>query len=604
MHYKHTSKPMINITDQRIAALRQLMNEKGINATIIPQSDPHQSEYLADHWQARRWFSGFTGSAGTLVVTVDKAFLWVDSRYFLQAAEQVDGTEIKLMKIALPGTPTINEYLSSALKPGNIVGVDGLLYSVRDSEALKECMKEAGIKVDFSFDPVKDLWHDRPSLPDSHIIIYDTTYAGESADKKLDMIRETIKGHKTDAMLLSALDEIAWTLNIRSRDVQCNPVTTAYLLITLQGGYLFVNQDKVTPAVKEYLDSLGIKCLPYDSITDTLAKSTFPAVAVDPSTTSARIVEVLGNRAVKVPSSVPLAKAIKNPVEIAGTSNAMIKDGVALVKGFMEIERRVLSGENVTEMTVAEILTRHRSERDLYFDDSFDTIAGYGSHGAIVHYSATPDTDIAVGTDNLLLIDSGAQYLDGTTDITRTIIIGTPTPEQRADFTTVLCGNINLALAVFPAGTRGTQLDVLAHLPLWQRGLNYLHGTGHGIGHFLNVHEGPHSIRTNEIPVPLEPGMLVTDEPGVYIEGKYGIRCENVLLCTPHSVTPMGQFLQFEALTLFPFDNKLIDPSLMDDRQLSWLNNYHARVYDTLKPYLDDEERHWLADATTPLTRN
>ena len=592
---------MNNPTNDRINALRERMSQNGISATIIPQTDPHQSEYIAAHWQARRWFSGFTGSAGSLVVTRDKALLWVDSRYFLQAARQIEGTEIEMMKIAIPGYPTINEYLASNLKAGETVGVDGMLFSSREAEKLTAELSAAGIKTDTSFDPVANLWPDRPTLPACPIIIHQDEHAGINASQKLADLRDFITDNNADAILLSALDEIAWTLNIRSRDVKCNHVATSYLFITKNGGTLFINPDKIDVQGAAYLKDLNIEIKPYDSLIKTLQHDTNPVIAVDPATTSARVLETLSDRALKITSPVQLAKAIKNSTEIQGTRQAMIRDGVALVKGFMEIERRVLTGETVTEITVAEILHKFRSQQDLYFDESFDTIAGYGPHGAIVHYSATPETDARVGIDNLLLVDSGGQYLDGTTDITRTVIIGQPSDAQRRHFTLVLKGNIRLAMAIFPTGTRGAQLDILAHGALWQQGLNYLHGTGHGVGHFLNVHEGPHGIRTNDIPTPLHAGMLVTDEPGLYLEGQYGIRCENTLLVVPAMTTEMGEFLAFEPVTLYPFDRKLVDTSILDDAELEWLNAYHAKVYQTLEPMLDDNEQAWLRKTTQPL---
>ncbi|MBD5366705.1 MAG: aminopeptidase P family protein [Bacteroides sp.] len=592
---------MNTIANQRISALRELMASRNINATIIPQTDPHQSEYLGAHWQVRRWFSGFTGSAGTLVVTRDKALLWVDSRYFIQATAQVDGSEIGIMKIAMPGTPTINEYLTTNLRGGDTVGLDGMLFSSSEIDKMKREFKPHGIKIATDFDPADGLWNDRPALPDAPVIIHDTKYAGESAESKLVSLRKFIADNKADAMLISALDELAWALNIRSRDVRCNPVATAYLLVGSNDATLFINPDKITDEVATYLSSLGIAIAPYDSLSTSLAKSAYPVVAIDPATTSARVIEILNERAKQVTSPITLNKAVKNEIQIQGIRQAMVRDGVALVKGFMEIERRVKAGERITEITVSEILKHHRSERDLFFDESFDTIAGYGSHGAIVHYSATPETDVPVGTSSLLLVDSGAQYLDGTTDITRTIIIGEPSEAQRRHFTLVLKGNIDLVSAIFPQGTRGTQLDALAHLPLWKAGLNYMHGTGHGVGHFLNVHEGPHSIRTNEMPTPLEPGMIVTDEPGLYLEGEYGIRCENTLLVVPAMHTDMGQFYGFESLTLFPFDRKLVDTAILDYNELNWLNNYHHRVYTILAPHLDETEREWLRQQTAPI---
>ena len=506
-----------------------------------------------------------------------------------------------MMKIAIPGYPTINEYLASNLKAGETVGVDGMLFSSREAEKLTAELSAAGIKTDTSFDPVANLWPDRPTLPACPIIIHQDEHAGINASQKLADLRDFITDNNADAILLSALDEIAWTLNIRSRDVKCNPVATSYLFITKNGGTLFINPDKIDVQGAAYLKDLNIEIKPYDSLIKTLQHDTNPVIAVDPATTSARVLETLSDRALKITSPVQLAKAIKNSTEIQGTRQAMIRDGVALVKGFMEIERRVLTGETVTEITVAEILHKFRSQQDLYFDESFDTIAGYGPHGAIVHYSATPETDARVGIDNLLLVDSGGQYLDGTTDITRTVIIGQPSDAQRRHFTLVLKGNIRLAMAIFPTGTRGAQLDILAHGALWQQGLNYLHGTGHGVGHFLNVHEGPHGIRTNDIPTPLHAGMLVTDEPGLYLEGQYGIRCENTLLVVPAMTTEMGEFLAFEPVTLYPFDRKLVDTSILDDAELEWLNAYHAKVYQTLEPMLDDNEQAWLRKTTQPL---
>lgn len=592
---------MSNLTNQRINALRELMSQNGITATIIPQTDPHQSEYLAAHWQARRWFSGFTGSAGTLVVTETEALLWVDSRYFLQAARQIEDSEIKMMKIAIPGYPTINEYLTANLHRGDTVGIDGLLFSAREYDNMTNTLKTAGVKINPTFDPVTPLWTDRPDLPSCPVIIHSDKYAGQCASGKLDDMRQFMASNNADAMLLSALDEIAWTLNIRSRDVKCNPVTTSYLYITSNGGTLFVNLDKITAETAEYLSRLNIDTRPYDSIIPFLSQSTQPVIAIDPATTSARILHTLGDRALPVTSPAQLAKAIKNDIQIQGIRQAMMRDGLALVKSFMEIEERVLQGDIVTEITVADILHKFRSSQNLYFDESFDTIAGYGPHGAIVHYSATTETDARVNTDNLLLVDSGGQYLDGTTDITRTVTFGLPSERQRRDFTLVLKGHIDMSMAVFPTGTCGTQLDILARQPLWKAGLNYLHGTGHGVGHFLNVHEGPHGIRTNNIPTPLHTGMLVTDEPGLYLEGQYGIRCENTLLVVPAIKSEMGEFLTFEPLTLFPFDLKLIEPSLLDSTEIKWLNSYHERVYQTLAPHLDIKERNWLANATRPL---
>lgn len=588
----------------RLAALRETMKTEGVDASIIPHSDPHQSEYPGEHWQARRYLSGFTGSAGSLVVTTDGALLWTDSRYFLQAAEQLEGTGIELMKASLPDTPTIAEYLCGHLKAGSTVGVDGMLFSYRDAESLRSSLASKGIRLNLAFDPIAKIWAGRPALPQGKVFIHPVERAGASAAEKLAAIRNFLSEKNADAILISALDETAWTLNLRCDDVKCSPVLTSYLYITRKGATLFVDPDKITPETAAYLDANEIKTAPYSSLTTFLTSVREPVVAADPATTSSRVMELLGPRAKTVTSPVPLMKAVKNATEIKGFREALLRDSVALVKAHMELEKRVKAGEPVDEMTVCSIWRRHRSEQEMFFDESFDTIAGYGAHGAIVHYSPTPESAAAIGTESLLLIDSGAQYLDGTTDITRTICLGTPTPEQRHHFTLVLKGNIGLACAIFPEGTRGAQLDILAHGPLWREGLTYLHGTGHGVGHFLNVHEGPHQIRMNEIPTPLRAGMIVTDEPGLYLEGQYGIRCENMLLTVPAFRTEMGSFLKFDVLTLFPFDRKLIETGALTENELEWLNSYHARVYDTLSRRLTRAERAWLAAATAPIYRD
>ncbi|MCM1450173.1 MAG: aminopeptidase P family protein [Clostridiales bacterium] len=593
---------MTSTTHERISALRSRMLAEDIAATIIPQTDPHQSEYLASHWQVRRWLSGFTGSAGTLVVTATDARMWVDSRYFIQASQQLEGSGIKLMKIAVEGTPTISEFINQSLKAGDNLGIDGMLFSATEYKNLRAELNKS-INIDTDFDPARDIWTDRPPLPARPIILNDLKYAGVSASKKLSDLRAQLQSIKADAMLISALDEIAWLLNIRSTDVRCNPVATCYLLVEQNDCTLFIQPEKITEEAAAYFKALGIKAVPYDSLIASMNKTSLPVIAIDPATTSARIIETLGDRSIYFKSPIPLAKSIKNEVEIQGFRQAMTNDGIALTKGFMELEKKYAAGEKITELTVCETLHRYRAEQPLFFDESFGTIAGYGPHGAIVHYEPTPDSDATIGPDSLLLIDSGAQYLNGTTDITRTIIFGEPSEKQRLDFTTVLKGNIDLAMAIFPTGTRGTQLDALAHTPLWKKGYNYLHGTGHGVGHFLNVHEGPQSIRTNENPVALQAGMTITDEPGLYLEGSYGIRCENTLLVIPAISTPSGEFLKFESLTLFPFQLKLIDSSMLDDDEITWLNNYHNRVYNTLKSRLNEEEQAWLRKATLPIDR-
>lgn len=585
----------------RLASLREAMTQADVAAIIIPQTDPHQSEYLADHWQARRHFSGFTGSAGTLVVTADKALLWTDSRYFIQAASQLDGTGIELMKEGLAGTPDIIPYLTDHLTEKSTVGIDGWLFSTDRVATMSAALEAKGLRLRTDFDPVAALWHDRPALPQDPIFIHDIKYAGRSAaDKIADILAKT----DADAVFVSALDEIAWALNIRSRDVQCNPVATAYLYISRDGSTLLTDPAKVTPETADYLKANGVKVAPYSAVGDFIASLPAGAkVLIEPAKTSRAVAAALGDRIVKGSSPIAMFKACKNDTQIRGTRSAMERDGVAMVRALMEIERMMASGEKLTEMGIADLLTRLRSEGELYFDDSFDTIAGFRQHGAIVHYSATPDTDATLSPDGLLLIDSGAQYLDGTTDITRTISLGNPTDLQRHDFTLVMKGHIALASMVFPAGTTGHQLDAIARQFLWKEGLSYLHGTGHGVGHFLNVHEGPQSIRLNHVPTPLTPGMITSNEPGLYREGIHGIRCENLVLTIPAMTTEFGEFLRFETLTLCPFDLTLFDTSLMSDQEIEWVNAYHATVRKRLTPMLTPDQAQWLAAKTAPLKR-
>lgn len=588
----------------RLTAMRRLMSESGIDAMIIPQTDPHQSEYLASRWQVRRWMSGFTGSAGSLVIMADKALLWTDSRYFIQAADQLSGTEIELMKEGLPGTPDIVEYLLANLATGSTVGVNGLLFSANAARRMEASLCRRGIKLRCDFDPIDALWSDRPALPDAPVLVHDVKYAGVEAKDKISHILAAAAKDGADAVFISALDEIAWTLNIRSRDVKCNPVATAYLYIAPAGTTLFINLTKITAEASRHLEGAGVKVLPYDKVGEFL--STIPTdirVLIDPNKTSHLLTTALGSHAIEGTVPVAMMKACKNETQISGTRTAMERDGVAMVRSLMEIERAVNAGEKITEMSVAEILTRHRSEQALYFDNSFETIAGFREHGAIVHYEATPATDVTLEPYGLLLIDSGAQYLDGTTDITRTITLGNPTAAQRHDFTLVMKGHIALGSMVFPAGTTGHQLDAIARQYLWREGLSYLHGTGHGVGHFLNVHEGPQSIRLNYVPTPLTPGMITSNEPGLYRENVHGIRCENLVLCVKAMETEFGEFLKFETLTLCPFDLRLFDTSIMSDEEIAWVNAYHAEVRKRLSPMLTADEQAWLSERTQPLTK-
>lgn len=595
------------IITSRIQALRQLMQQSSLAATIIPQADPHQSEYLAEHWQLRKWLSGFTGSAGTLVVTADQALLWTDSRYFLQATQQLEGTGITLMKEGLPDTPSIREWLFDNLPLNSTVGIDGLLFSQNAVKSLRSLLQVHSISLDTNFSPAPELWTGRPELPSDPIFIHDPKYAGETAESKIQRILSAAAKDSATSVFISALDEIAWLLNIRSTDVSCNPVATAFLYLSPKGSVLFTDEAKVDDKVREYLRQSAVEVAPYDSVSRFLALiPKEETVYFSPAQTAFTFAEILNGHSTEGPSLVAHPKSIKNLTQIAGTRNAMARDGVALVKLFMEVERRLKEGETLTELDMASLGTLYRSQGALYVDDSFEMIAGYGPHGAIVHYSATPESSSEIKPKGLLLVDSGAQYLDGTTDITRTIALSTPTEQERTDFTLVMKGHIALATAVFPEGTRGDQLDSLARIALWKHGLTYLHGTGHGVGHFLNVHEGPQSIRLNHVNVALQPGMITSDEPGLYRAGVHGIRCENLVLCVPSPLSneEFGRFYQFEPLTLFPFDLTLFDTSIMSDKEIEWVNDYHSHVRQVLTPLLENQnQRDWLAAKTAPLCR-
>ncbi len=592
-----------NTINSRIESFRNAMRSQGINAAIIPQTDPHQSEYLADHWQVRRWLSGFTGSAGALVITLDNAFIWADSRYWLQAADQLRGTVISVMEEGKPEVPEITGWLIQNLKPGDTVGIDGMLFSIDDTRRLENELERHDIKLNVGFNPIDALWLDRPALPQHPVFIHGENYAGESAASKINKVLQTAETDGANSVFISDLAEIAWLLNIRSRDVHDNPVVTSFLYLSPEQSILFVDSAKINHEVKQYLDDNNITLLPYQNALSFLAALPQSArVLASSSQTTGSLRPLLGQRLIQGKSPVALLKGVKNDTQIQGVRRAMERDGVAMVRSLMEIEKLVQDNQPLTEIGVAEILTKHRSQQDLYFDESFDTIAGFGPHGAIVHYSANPQTNADIHSGNLLLIDSGANYLDGTTDITRTISLGQPSQAQRHDFTLVMKGHIAIAQAVFPAGTRGAQLDALARINLWKNGLSYLHGTGHGVGHFLNVHEGPQNIRLNENPTPLIPGMITSNEPGVYRAGEYGIRCENLVLTVPAMTTEFGDFYKFETLTLCPFDLTLFDTSVMTPDEIEWVNHYHETVRERLLPLLKPDEQEWLIAHTTPLT--
>ena len=583
---------------ERMHALRMTFPPNYIKAFIIPSTDPHLSEYVAPHWMSREWISGFTGSAGTVVVLMNEAGLWTDSRYFLQAAKELEGSGITLYKEMLPETPSITKYLSQKLKPGESVSIDGKMFSVQQVEQMKEELAAYSLQVDLFGDPLKRIWKDRPSIPDSPAFVYDIEYAGKSCEEKVTAIRAELTKKGAYALFLSALDEIAWTLNLRGNDVHCNPVVVSYLLNTQDDVIYFISPEKVTKEVNEYLKEQHVKLKNYDEVETYLNTFTGRNILIDPKKTNFAIYSAINPECniIRGESPVALLKAIRNEQEIAGIHAAMQRDGVALVKFLKWLEEAVPSGKE-TELSVDRKLHEFRATQPLYMGESFDTIAGYKEHGAIVHYSATPESDVPLQPKGFLLLDSGAQYLDGTTDITRTIALGELTEEEKTDYTLILKGHIALAMAKFPVGTRGAQLDVLARMPIWKYGMNFLHG----VGHFLSVHEGPQSIRMNENPVVLQPGMVTSNEPGVYKAGSHGIRTENLTLVCKDKEGMFGDYLKFETITLCPICKKGIVKEMLTNEEIEWLNNYHQIVYEKLSPNLNEEEKVWLQEATASI---
>ena len=588
---------------ERISALREVMRRESIDAFIFPSTDPHNGEYVPDHWKCREWISGFNGSAGTAVVTLNEAALWTDSRYFIAAAEQLEGTGFVLMKDGLEDTPSISKWLGRKLSfnGGNCVGVDGMVMSANDTDNLiSELQKEGGITVRTNFDPLVEIWKDRPKIPLNPIEIQPLEYAGESAESKLERIRQAIRARHACGILVSTLDDIAWTLNLRGTDVHCNPVFVSYLLLNEDTTTLFVNNRKLTKEVSNYLASINVKVEPYENVRKALKEYKAYNIIMDKATTCHTLYNDVRAKVEDCVSPIPTMKAIKNETEVKGFREAMKRDGVALVKFLRWLKPAVEKGGE-TELSISRKLTSLRAEQPLFRDISFDTISAYQEHGAIVHYEPTTETDAPVRPEGFLLLDSGAQYQDATTDITRTIPLGTLTDEQRKVYTLVLKGNIQLAMLKFPDGASGTQLDALARMDMWREGMNYLHGTGHGVGSYLNVHEGPHQIRMQWKPSPLRTNMIVTDEPGLYLEGRFGVRIENTMIILPYKETEFGRFLQMEPLTLCPIDTEPIILDMMRPEETEWLNNYHKRVYDELSPLLEDEDKVWLKEKTRPV---
>ncbi len=583
---------------ERVQALRQWMAQQQVEAFIIPSTDPHLSEYVAPHWQSREWISGFTGSAGTVVVTRQEAGLWTDSRYFLQAAQQLEGTGIALYKEMLPETPSIADFLCQHLQTGETVGIDGSVFSMQEARRLEKNLATRQIRLRSLPDPMDSIWPDRPALPQAPAFLYETKYAGRTYAEKLECIRAEMKKLSVNRILLSALDEIAWTLNLRGSDVHCNPVVVSYLLIGTEDAHYFIEPQKLTEEVSHYLENNHITCHSYKDIYGYLSGLKDTDLLLTPDKTNYAICMAASRSChiTEAPSPVALLKAVRNEQEIQGLRAAMQRDGVALVKFLKWLEEAVPEGGQ-TEISIDRKLHELRAEQPLYMGESFDTIAGYGPHAAIVHYEATPETDVPLQPRGFLLLDSGAQYLDGTTDITRTIALGPLTEEEKTDYTLILKGHIDLAMAVFPEGTRGAQLDVLARMPIWKHRMNFLHGTGHGVGLFLNVHEGPQSIRMNENPVSLLPGMVTSNEPGVYKTDSHGVRTENLVLTVPAGEGMFGQYLKFETLTLCPICTRGILCDMLTEEEISWLNDYHQTVYEQLSPSLNEEERRWLEQA-------
>lgn len=588
----------------RLARLRELMKREHLSAFIFPSTDAHQSEYVADHWRGREWISGFNGSAGTAVVTMKSAALWTDSRYFLAAEEQLEDTEYQLMRLKMEGTPTITEWLGKELQDVQSpeVGLDGMVNSYNYVKDLSYSLRKlGGITLRTNLDPLEQIWENRPSLPANPVEIQPLEYAGETLASKVVRIRKSLRELHADGMLVSALDDIAWTLNLRGTDVHCNPVFVSYLLIESDKVSLFVDDNKLSPEVKQYLQDNQVSLYNYNKVEKCLESYSEYNILLDGDETSYYLWKTVKcQEIVAAASPIPAMKAVKNKAEIEGYRSAMLKDGVAMVK-FLKWLKPTVEAGGQTEISIDEKLTSLRAEQNLFRDISFDTIAGYAQHGAIVHYEATPETDVVLKPEGLILIDSGAQYQDGTTDITRTIALGAVSEEMKHIYTLVLKAHIQLELVKFPDGASGTQLDAVGRECMWREGYNFLHGTGHGVGSYLCVHEGPHQIRMEWMPTPLRAGMTLTDEPGLYLAGKFGVRIENTVLISDYMSTEFGKFLQIEPLTLCPIDTTPIDVDMLLPEEIDWLNAYHHSVYEKLSPFLDEEEKIWLENATKPI---
>lgn len=590
-----------------LKSLRNVMQEKGIDAVIISGTDPHQSENPPAHWRGREWLTGFfseNGTNGTAVVTADKALCWTDSRYFIQATQQLEGTGFSMMEEDGPNAVDLIDWVTENMKAGQTVAIDGMTFSVALAQRMEQEFSDNGIKFDDDFPLFDYIWKERPSRPQNKLFVHDEEVVGESVDSKMGRIMEAVKGELANAVMLSSLDDIAWATNVRAaNDIAFSPIFVSYLYIAPQRRILFVDPEKMTDEVKAHLEKYNVETRPYAdvlSFVETLPKDT--RLLIDPEKTSRGLYDHIGCTPVFGGADVARLKSIKNDTMLSNLAIAMEKDGVALTRFFMYVEKEYPTGK-LTELGLSKRLRELRLSDPSCVDESFCSILGWNEHGAIVHYEATEETDIPVTGNGLLLVDSGGQYIYGTTDITRTVALGTPTGQQRHDFTLVMKGHIALAKAIFPAGTRGSQLDVLARQFLWNEGKAYYHGTGHGVGFFINCHEGPQNIRLNENPATLQPGMITSNEPGLYLEGDYGIRCENLIVTEKYKTTQFGDFYRFHTMTLFPFDLRLFETEIMTDAEIEWLNEYHREVRERLTPLLNADEAAWLAEKTKELTR-
>lgn len=585
-----------------LAALRTLMKEHAIDCVIISGTDPHQSELPPLHWRGREWLTGFeseNGTNGTAVVLADKAYVWTDSRYFIQATDQLRDTGFEMMKEDGPDAVNLIDWVTENVKEGQTVAIDGMTFSISWAQRLEQELSDNGIKLNDRFAPFDSIWPERPERPKNKLFVHDENIVGESVDSKMSRLMQAVKGELANAVLLSALDDIAWATNVRTAgDIAFSPIFVAYLYVDDSRRILFVDKEKVSVEVDGHLRKYNVEVMPYETVLDfvqTLPKET--RLLIDPEKTSRGLYDNLGCTPVFGGADIAKLKSVKNDTMIENVKTAMRKDGVALTRFFMMVEKEYPSGK-LTEVGLGKRLREFRLADPSCVDESFAPILGWNEHGAIVHYEATEESDVAISGNGLLLVDSGGQYTYGTTDITRTVSLGTPTDQEKHDFTLVLKGHIALSRATFPKGTRGGQLDVLARQFLWNEGKAYYHGTGHGVGFFINCHEGPQSIRLNDVPTPLEPGMITSNEPGLYLEGKYGIRTENLIVTRQYETTEFGDFYNFETLTLFPYDTTLIERGIMTQEEIDWVNEYHAKVYSELSPLLNTEEQEWLKSKT------